>query len=143
MVANAQLRHEGPQPISSEPADVYVGEGTGVAVPYGEPIKRYVALPLISCAAVIFASAESLNAYLYHASRGIVPVQTLNTVMATLGKVPLASVLVIYTFPAPSDNLYIAEANRIAAYGIPPKNIIYAPDLSLNSFGINSATLIG
>jgi hypothetical protein len=143
MVASARIRKLGPQPISSEPANFYVGEGTGAAVPYGEPIKRFVALPLISCAAVIFATAESLTAYIYHASRGIVPVEAFNSAMAALGRVSLQSVFVIYTFPAPSDANYMAAANQLAVYGIPPNNIIYAPELSLNSFGINSATVIG
>ncbi|WP_118973211.1 hypothetical protein [Taibaiella koreensis] len=143
MVANARLNHGGPQPISEERVNVYVNEGDGIAVPYGEPITRYAAWPLLSCAAVIFASADSLNAYIYHASRGIVPLQTFNTAMATLGNVPLPSVQVIYTFPGASNNGYRESANKIASYGVPAQNIVFAPNLSLQTFGINSATVIG
>ena len=143
MVAAAFSHQGGPQAVCSQPIDVYVDQATGVAVPFDGTTTRYVAIPLLTCAAVIFASDQSATAYLYHALSGTVSQQTFNTAMAAIGPVPLTSVYVIYTFPNPSDSNYMADANGIANYGIPTANIIYAPDLLGSSFGITSQTIIG
>ena len=143
MVSAAIANQGGPQPRCRQASNFDVNERTGVTVPLNGTTTRYVAIPLFSCAAVIFASAESSNAYLYHAGGGIVPQLTFDTAMTALGNVSLASVFVIYTFPNASDDYYYADARLIAAYGIPEANIIYAPKLPDSFFGITSQGIVG
>ncbi len=143
MVALALANQGGPQPRCRQPFSVEVYEGFGAIVPLDGTTKRYVATPLYSCAAVIFASAQAPNAYLYHAPSGMVSQQIFNTAMAALGNVAQASVYVIYTFPNASDQNYTADANAIAGYGIPAANIIYAPKLPETFFGITGQGIVG
>lgn len=133
----------GPRPTCSQPIDVMVREDQGFAVPIDGTEKRFVAINLQGCAAVIFASAESANAYIYHAVSGSVPKEQFNKAMQALGNVALETVYVIYTFPKESDANYLAQANRLVLYGIPARNIIYAPELPLGVFGITSQTILG
>lgn len=143
MINNALANQGGPQPSCSQPIDVMVPQATGVAVPLDGTTKRYVAVPLITCAAVIFASHQSATAYLYHALSGTVPQQAFNDAMAALGPVPIASVYAIYTFPNPSDANYLADAGQLVTRGIPAANVIYAPQLMGSSFGITAQTILG
>lgn len=143
MVAAALANQGGPQPRCRQASNFDVPERTGVTVPLNGATTRYVAMPLLTCAAVIFASAQSSNAYLYHAGGGIVPQLTFAAAMTALGNVPLASVFVIYTFPTPSDKYYYGDASAIATYGVPEANIIYAPKLPDTFFGITSQGIVG
>ncbi|WP_118975187.1 hypothetical protein [Taibaiella koreensis] len=143
MISAAQSKHGGPQPICKQKITKMIPQEEGIAIKLDGSDTRYVAVPLISCAAVIFASAQSDTAYLYHALSGTVPQQIFNTAMAALGKVALQSVFVIYTFTNPSDKNYIADAGALALYGIPDKNIIFAPSLLGSTFGINAQTIVG
>ncbi len=128
----------GPRPTCSQPIDVMVRENEGFTVPIDGTKKRFVAINLIGCAAVIFASAESSNAYIYHAVSGAVPKEEFDKAMRVLGSVTSAGVYIIYTFPKESDDNYLAQASKLVLYGIPAKNIIYAPELPLGVFGITS-----
>lgn len=143
MVSLAQANKGGPQPRCRQIPNEDVYEGFGVMVPLNGTTKRYVATPLYSCAAVIFASADSSNAYLYHAPSGMVSQQVFNTAMAALGNVSTQNVYVIYTFPNPSDGNYYKDASGIAAFGIPDANIVYAPKLPDSLFGITSQGIVG
>ncbi len=143
MVNYALTNKGGPRPTCNQPVDVMVLENQGFAVPIDGTEKRFVAVNLQGCAAVIFASAESATAYIYHAFSGIVPKQEFDKAMQALGSVALASVYVIYTFPRASDSNYVAEASKLVLYGIPAKNVIYAPELPLGVFGITSQTILG
>ena len=143
MVNWALTNKGGPRPTCPQPIDVMVRENEGFAVPIDGTEKRFVAFNLQGCAAVIFASAESATAYIFHAASGLIPKQEFNKAMQALGNVTLASVYVIYTFPKASDAHYEVEAKKLAVYGIPAKNIIYAPELPGTFFGITSQTILG
>lgn len=143
MISLAQANKGGPQPRCRQVPNVDVYEGFGAIVPLNGTTKRYVATPLYSCAAVIFTSVDSSNAYLYHAPSGMVSEQIFNTAMSALGNVSKKNVFVIYTFPNPSDGNYYKDASAIAAFGIPDANIIYAPKLPEGFFGITCQGIVG
>jgi hypothetical protein len=143
MISLAQANKGGPQPRCRQVPIIDVYEGSGVIIPLNGTTKRYVAIPLYSCAAVIFTCADSSNAYLYHAPSGMVSQQIFNTAMAALGNVSKQNVYVIYTFPNPSDGNYYKDASELIAYGIPEVNIIYAPRLPDSFFGLTSQGIVG
>jgi hypothetical protein len=143
MVNWALANKGGPRPTCTQQIDVMVRENEGFAVPIDGTEKRFVAINLQGCAAVIFASAESATAYIYHAVSGVISKEAFDKAMQALGGVAPASVYVIYTFPKESDQYYVAEANKLVLYGIPAKNVIYAPELPLGVFGITSQTILG
>jgi len=134
----------GPQPFVKGGTLVVVHEGQGIRVAINETDTHYATIPLISCAGVVFSSTQVAGlAYLYHAKSGMVPGDAFKEAMAALGNPKLNTVHVIYTFPNKSDAGYLADAKKIIEYGVPEDQLLYAPDLTGSSFGINTKGLLG
>ena len=127
-------------------ATTNISQATGLFVPFDGTADKGIAKPLLSCAAVLFSSMDpnaTLGTYVYHALSGTVNNATINTAVAALGNPPLASIVVIYTFPSPSDPNYVADAEGIVNYGIPPNQVLFAPNLPATDFGSAGNTFIG
>ena len=134
----------GPQPMVKGGTFVMVAEGQGKRVAINETDTHYAAIPLLTCAGVIFSSTEAPELfYLYHAPSGTVSKAAFQEAMDALKNPALDTVHVIYTFPNKSDAGYLADANEIIGYGVPKDQFLYAPDLTGSSFGINTKGLLG
>ena len=123
-----------------------IPQATGLFVPFDGTANHSIAIPLLTCAAVLFSSTDPdahLGTYVYHALSGTVSNSAINTAVAALGNPPLASILVVYTFPNPSDANYVAAAQNIVNFGIPAGQVLFAPNLTTSDFGVSGNTFIG
>ena len=147
MLRSAASNGGGPTPrLTSGPPTTNVAQQTGIWIPIGAAAHNYVAIPLITCAAVLFAStdpAANAGIYLYHALSGTVSNATIGTAIGALGNPPLTSIIVVYTFPNPTDASYQAGAQGIVNYGIPAGQVVYAPNLPASDFGAGTDGFIG
>ena len=146
MISQAQNNHTGPLGLLPPGTSTYLGEGQGGYIAFDGSTNRLIALGLITCAAVIFVSTDAhahAGAYVYHAKSGTIPGGTVQTARAALGNPPIGSLLVIYTFPKPTDPNYVADAQSIVNAGVPAANVIFASNLAASQFGISSACFVG
>jgi|GEM_PF-1701502 len=123
-----------------------IPQSNGLFVPFDGTTDKGIAIPLLTCVAVLFSStdpAANLGTYVYHALSGTVNNAAINTAVGALGNPPLASIIVVYTFPNPSDANYVASAQGIVNFGIPANQVLYAPNLSTSHFGSGGDTFIG
>lgn len=137
----------GPTPrLTAGGNTIDIPQSTGRFIPFDGTTNKGIARPLLSCAAVLFSSMAhnaNLGIYVYHALSGTVGDATINTAVQELGNPPLGSIVVVYTFPKPSDQNYEADAQRIVNFGIPDKQVLFAPNLNVNGFGSGGDTFIG
>ncbi|MFQ3185284.1 hypothetical protein [Marinomonas primoryensis] len=123
-----------------------IPQATGRFIPFDGTANNGIAIPLLTCAAVLFSSTDpgaNLGTYVYHALSGTVGGGVINIAVAALGNPPLTSILVVYTFPNPSDANYVADAQSIVDFGIPAGQVLFAPNLTASDFGSGGDTFIG
>ncbi|WPP50822.1 hypothetical protein [Catalinimonas niigatensis] len=124
----------------------HIHQTNGSFIPFDETANKGIASGLLTCAAVLFASTDpnaELGTYVYHALSGSVNIATINNAREFLGNPPAKSIVVLYTFPNPSDDNYVASAQGIVNSGIPANQVLFAPNLPTSHFGSGGDFFIG
>lgn len=146
LLVQAQLHGGGATPTLQHQNTVMIAEGQYQIVTFAAAMTTYIAIPLLTCAAVIISSTDAHalpRAILYHAPSGTLPAHVVQQAHLDLGSPPWASMVAIYAFPKPSDKNYVADAMTLEQQGIPPNSVVFMPNLPSSDFGINTHGLIG
>lgn len=104
------------------------------------------AMPLFTCACVIYASTDALFppcAWVHHAPGGIVNRQDIATAINQLGNPPTNSIVVVYAHPNPNGANYTQAIANIIQAGIPQNQIAEIESLQGTAFGINANGQVG
>jgi hypothetical protein len=146
LLVQAQLHGGGAAPTLQHQNTVLIAQGQYQIVTLTAQMTTYIAIPLLTCAAVLISSTDAHalpRAILYHAPSGTLPAGIVQQARADLGTPPWASMVAIYAFPKPSDKNYVADALTLEQQGIPANSVVFMPNLPGSSFGINTHGLIG
>jgi hypothetical protein len=103
------------------------------------------AIPLLTCAAVIYASANPNDkpvAYIQHILSGLLSEQDIANSLSALETKNEKDVCIIYAHPNASDSGY-SEAIHLLEQRFDPNKIVEIEKLTACSFGINNLGMIG
>ena len=103
------------------------------------------ALPLLTCAAVIYASTNPNDkpiAYIQHILSGVLSEQDIKNALSALKTENEKDVCIIYAHPNASDSGY-SEAIHLLEQRFDPNKIVEIEKLTACSFGINNLGMIG
>jgi hypothetical protein len=103
------------------------------------------AIPLLTCAAVIYASTNPNDkpiAYIQHILSGVLSEQDIKNALSALKTENEKDVCIIYAHPNASDSGY-SEAIHLLEQRFDPNKIVEIEKLTACSFGINNLGMIG
>ena len=100
------------------------------------------AVPLITCACVIYQSTESTMIHIHHAPSGTIYEEDIHRALTSLGTTNARSLYVIFAHSTPHDNEYQASLDLLVESGIPEDNILEITN-GPSTFGVNSLGQIG
>jgi len=137
---------QGPLPQLPAGAVTNLGPSGTHLLPIAVAPAKAVAIGLITCASVIYASTDPgafAGTFIHHANAGHVGHGDVTAARAALGNPPWTSVIVVFAHPGPQDPGYNASIATIAAPGVLPNNIVEIPNLTAGQFGVNNLGQIG
>ncbi|MCP1446424.1 hypothetical protein J3D54_005556 [Pseudomonas sp. GGS8] len=153
LVRQARINPQGPLPLirCNAALTTNVGQGFDDIIDFAPNVSCVKAFGLLTCAGVILTSTHEsfpARAVVYHAPSGNFAPGKLQELLGYLADAhgaqpPLNSILAVYAFPNPADDGYREEALKIQNIGIPGDNIVFIPNISGVTFGINSHGQVG
>jgi hypothetical protein len=122
----------------------YLPPNAASFIQFGDNSQLVLAPGLITCAAVIYVSAQVQGAWVHHANAGYIAPGDVKKAIEALDKPSPKSLYVLYAHPGETDKGYMDSMQNIANFAqIPINNIIEMPNIPCPCLGVNNAGQIG